>query len=66
MGDFNARTQSRQCETYDFRDPILLNMVSPEDTGSTHLSADGGVDNTRYGHHLLKLGARHHLVIYII
>ena len=64
MGDFNARTQSRQCEIYDMEDPEMMLAMATEDTGTTRLSEDTGPDNTRYGHHLLELGARHHLIIY--
>ena len=64
MGDFNARTQSRQCEIYDMEDPEMMLAMEVEDTGAIQLSADTGPDSTRYGHHLLELGTRHHLVIY--
>lgn len=64
MGDFNARTQSGQCEIYDMEDPKMMLIMEADDTGTIRFSADSGPDSTRYGHYLLELGARHHLVIY--
>jgi len=61
MGDFNARTCSRQCESYDFEDPEILQLTEDADTRRT--SADTAYP-TRYGHHLLRLGSQHRLVIY--
>ena len=34
LGDFNARTQSLQCDRYDFEDPIQLRTLDEEDTGA--------------------------------
>ncbi|MCO5591244.1 hypothetical protein L7F22_045225 [Adiantum nelumboides] len=31
VGDFNARTQSRQCEIYDFEDPTILHTIAAEE-----------------------------------
>ncbi|MCO5551960.1 hypothetical protein L7F22_005467 [Adiantum nelumboides] len=36
MGDFNGRTQSRQCETYDFEDSELLNPI--DEAGMENIS----------------------------
>ena len=30
MGDFNARTQNRQCEIYDMEDPEMMLTMTPE------------------------------------
>ena len=64
VGDFNARTQSRQCEIYDWEDPAILQAIEPEEVGLGRISADTGSDSTRYGSHLLALGSAHHLMIY--
>ncbi|MCO5562396.1 hypothetical protein L7F22_016023 [Adiantum nelumboides] len=64
MGDFNGRTQSRQCEIYDMEQLEIMRALDAEDMGVSRLSADGGQDNTGYGRYLLELGSRHHLVIY--
>lgn len=48
MGDFNARTQSRQCEMYDMEDPDMMLAMDIEDTGATRLSANTSPDSTRY------------------
>ena len=60
MGDFNARTCSDQCETYDTED-TTFHAIEEETT--TRDSADTA-RITEYGHHLLRLGARHRLLIY--
>ena len=62
VGDFNGRTQSRQCEGFDFEEPEILHTL--EEVATQRLSADTGPDATGYGHHLLELGSRHHLIIY--
>ena len=54
MRDFNARTCSRQCETYDFGDPEILHPI--EDAYTMRTSADTA-HLTGYGHHLLRLGS---------
>ncbi|MCO5579937.1 hypothetical protein L7F22_033804 [Adiantum nelumboides] len=64
MGDFNGRTQSRQCEIYDMEQPEIMRTLDVEDMGVSRVSVDEGQDNTGYGRHLLELGSRHHLVIY--
>ncbi|MCO5586296.1 hypothetical protein L7F22_040235 [Adiantum nelumboides] len=64
MGDFNGRTQSRQCEIYDMEQPEIMTTLDAEDMGVSKVSADEGQDNTGYDRHLLELGSRHHLVIY--
>lgn len=61
MGDFNARTCSRQCESYDFEDPEILQIT--EDADTRRISVDAAYP-TGYGHHLLRLGSQHRLVIY--
>lgn len=61
MGDFNARTRGHQCESYDFEDPEILYTIDAADT--RRISADTAVP-TAYGHHLLRLGSQHRLVIY--
>lgn len=63
-GDFNAHTQSRQCEVYDYDDMEILHPVDPEEIGASQASEDTGPDRGHYGDHLLELGARHRLVIY--
>ena len=60
MGDFNARTCSDQCETYDIEDPALQAI---QEEATTRGSADTA-RITEYGRHLLRLGSQHHLVIY--
>ncbi|MCO5549103.1 hypothetical protein L7F22_002569 [Adiantum nelumboides] len=52
MGDFNGRTQSRQCETYDFEDSELLHPL--DEAGVERTSADTAVP-TPYGRHLLRV-----------
>ncbi len=64
MGDFNGRTQTRQCELYDMDHPEIMSSLDPEEMEISRLSADTGQDTTGYGSHLLELGSRHHLVIY--
>ena len=61
VGDSTARTQSRQCDIYDFDDPKLLSIM--EDTGAERSSANCTTP-TPYGRHLLRLGSQHHLVIF--
>eukprot|EP00249_Psilotum_nudum_P009654 c22069_g1_i1 orf=27-1430(-) len=64
MGDFNGRTQSRQCDTYDMEQPDIMRVLDPMEIQTYRQSADDGPDSTGYGAHLLELGSRHHLVIY--
>ncbi|MCO5570416.1 hypothetical protein L7F22_024137 [Adiantum nelumboides] len=64
MGDFNGRTQSRQCDTYDMEHPDIMRVVDPDEIRTHRQSADEGPDYTGYGAHLLEMGSRHHLVIY--
>ena len=45
-------------------DPERMLAIEIEDTGAIRFSEDTGPDSTGYGHRLLELGARHHLVIY--
>ncbi|KAH6556711.1 hypothetical protein KP509_1Z160900 [Ceratopteris richardii] len=64
MGDFNGRTQSRQCESYDMDLPQIMRNSDQEEMSTSRVSADVGQDATGYGRHLLELGSRHNLVIY--
>ena len=61
MGDFNARTCSEQCETYDTEDPTVLHAI--QEAATMRDSADTA-RTTEYGRHLLRLGSQHRLVIY--
>ena len=50
-GDFNARTRSRQCDTYDTNHPEMMHRIQDEDIGTMRTSADTGPDSTGYGRH---------------
>ena len=64
VGDFNARTQSRQCTVFQMNRNLEMVNVDPLDIGTTRRSKDQGADATSFGHHLLELGSRHRMVIY--
>lgn len=63
LGDFNTRTQSKQCDSYDFENPIYICMLDEEELGTYRSSADNGAI-TCYGGDLLDLGCRNCLVLY--
>ena len=64
LGDFNVRTQSRQCTIFQMdRNPEMV-IVDPLAIGITRTSKDQGVDATSFRHHLLELGSRHQMIIY--
>ena len=64
VGDFNARTQSRQCTIFKMDENRGMTSVDPSEIGITRISKDQGADATNFGNHLLELGSRHQLVIY--
>ncbi|MCO5606672.1 hypothetical protein L7F22_060861 [Adiantum nelumboides] len=49
-GDFNARTQSRQCEMYDFEDPTILQTIEAEEVGLGRTLEDKGETPPDTGH----------------
>ena len=54
IGDFNARTQSRQCTIFQILEMV---NVDPLAIGITRRSKDQGAIATSFGHHLLELGS---------
>ena len=64
VGDFNARTQSRQCTIFQMDRNLEMVNVEPLALGITRTSKDQGADATSFGHHLLELGSRHQMIIY--
>ena len=64
IGDFNVKAQSQQCTLFDIESTQGMVSVDPIENDTTRLSKDKGADATGFGHHLLELGSRHHMVIY--
>lgn len=63
--DFNARTSDRQVGLLDFDDDsIIVPKLEAAELGISRQSNDADAPVTRYGHHLLELGAVHDLIIY--
>ena len=56
VGDFNARTQSRQCTIFQMDKTLEMVNVDPLAIGITRRSKEQGAEATSFGHHLLELG----------
>ena len=63
VGDFNARTQTRQCTIIMMYKNLEVVSVDPLAIRITRRSKEQGGDATSFGHHLLELGSRHQMII---